>query len=150
MSAKVVAPVFKVTVRRSRWWLILLVVLMLLECSVVALFKQSLMLLTLLWPLWQVLAYANWAGHCPTPDCIEVLGKRVILHYGDSEVLASVSEDSIAWPWLIVLNLRVVSHRVSVTLWPDSAPANARRQLRVYLRWYAVPHKEDQLYDGNC
>jgi toxin CptA len=42
-------------------------------------------------------------------------------------------------PGLIVLNLRQDGRRRSVVVFADSAPGEAQRQLRVFLRWFAAP-----------
>lgn len=55
---------------------------------------------------------------------------------------ARVRNDSVALPWLIVLNLVVDGRRHRVALFPDSAPGAQQRQLRVFLRWPVRPATE--------
>ena len=56
---------------------------------------------------------------------------------------AMALDDSFVTPLLTVLNLRLDGRRVSLMLWPDSADAEARRRIRVYLLWFHPPQPSD-------
>jgi toxin CptA len=59
--------------------------------------------------------------------------------FGPFDVPASVEDDTVITPWLVVVNLRLEGHRRSLVLWPDSAARESLRALRVYLRWFHAP-----------
>ncbi|OHX19427.1 protein YgfX [Chromobacterium sphagni] len=56
---------------------------------------------------------------------------------------ARVLDDCFVTPLLTVLNLQADGRRQSLMLWPDSADAEARRLLRVYLLWFHPPQPSD-------
>ncbi|HWV17609.1 MAG TPA: protein YgfX [Rhodocyclaceae bacterium] len=63
--------------------------------------------------------------------CVELL-------QDDTEAVpAHVSQDSVVWPWLVVLHLEMEQGgRRAWVLFPDGlAGADAHRQLRLWLRW---------------
>lgn len=94
---------------------------------------------------WQALSADGWL---PGFRAGRVRGVQVSAA-GDCQVLldghwrpALVRNDSVAFPWLIVLNLVVDGRRRSLTLFSDSAPGAQQRQLRVFLRWPIRPATE--------
>ena len=63
---------------------------------------------------------------------------RVELHLSGTQVVpAHVGQDSVVWPWLVVLHLEMEQGgRRAWVLFPDGlVGADAHRQLRVWLRW---------------
>lgn len=61
----------------------------------------------------------------------------VILHSDTAECQAKLEAGSHVHAWLIVLRLRdSETHKLRyLALWPDSAPADLQRQLRIWLLW---------------
>jgi hypothetical protein len=60
---------------------------------------------------------------------------RVQVQIGTRFVPVVVRDDSVAWPWLVVLNLSLAGRRRGLCVFVDSSDAESRRKLRVYLRW---------------
>nr|WP_199066345.1 protein YgfX [Chromobacterium sp. ASV5] len=94
--------------------------------------------------LWALRANGWWARDFhPCLLQVDAYG-ALTLHYPDGrEEPAQVLDDSFVSPWLIVLNVKAAGRRRSVMLWPDSAAAEGRRQLRVYLLWFAAEPQAD-------
>jgi toxin CptA len=61
--------------------------------------------------------------------------------------LAEPLDDCFISTWLVVLNLRIDGRRHSVAVWPDAAPAEFRRALRVYLLWFQAADKPAAVVD---
>lgn len=60
---------------------------------------------------------------------------EVVVWDGDGHESEAVLRESVAHPWIIVLNLRLSTRsRRTLVLLPDSAPAEVLRQLRTRLR----------------
>lgn len=72
---------------------------------------------------------------------VDGLGRLSLL--GESALPARVLDDCFVTPWLTVLNVRIDGRRRSLMLWPDSALADGRRQLRAYLLWFQAADKTD-------
>lgn len=76
----------------------------------------------------------GWLG-VPLPQ-LEVSARgELIAHWPSHAEQVGVRADSLALPWLIVLKLNTQRGRLALLLTVDSAPADALRRLRVYLRW---------------
>ena len=56
-------------------------------------------------------------------------------------VVVEVGDDTVAWPWLVVLHLRTeAGRRSALVLFPDGlAGDDAHRRLRLWLRWCSDP-----------
>lgn len=51
-------------------------------------------------------------------------------------VLARVTEESVVWPWLVILHVDLeAGGRRSWVLFPDGLESGQHRQLRLWLRW---------------
>lgn len=84
--------------------------------------------------LWRGLRQQGWLG-VPLPQ-LEVSARgELIAHWPSHAEQVDVRADSLALPWLIVLKLNTQRGRLALLLTVDSAPADALRRLRVYLRW---------------
>jgi toxin CptA len=84
--------------------------------------------------LWRGLRQQGWLG-VPLPQ-LEVSARgELIAHWPSHAEQVGVRADSLALPWLIVLKLNTQRGRLALLLTVDSAPADALRRLRVYLRW---------------
>lgn len=84
--------------------------------------------------LWRGLRQQGWLG-APLPQ-LEVSARgELIAHWPSHAEQVDVRADSLALPWLIVLKLNTQRGRLALLLTVDSAPADALRRLRVYLRW---------------
>ncbi|MFO1234227.1 MAG: protein YgfX [Rivihabitans pingtungensis] len=84
--------------------------------------------------LWRGLRQQGWLG-APLPQ-LEVSARgELIAHWPSHAEQVGVRADSLALPWLIVLKLNTQRGRLALLLTVDSAPADALRRLRVYLRW---------------
>ena len=60
-----------------------------------------------------------------------------LIEAGGDATVAEVGDDTVVWPWLVVLHLRTESgRRAALVLFPDGlAGGDAHRQLRLWLRW---------------
>ena len=135
---------FTVSLNASRLWLysVLLVSALLLPALSVT---CPLALLLLPWFIWRALAQDGWlaANAKISKIQLDADGKMMVLQSRLRQrpewLPAKVFDNSVALPWLIVLNLQVAGQHHSVAIFADSAPAEARRQLRVFLRWPTIP-----------
>ena len=137
-------PPFAVELRPSRIWLALL------SGSLLALAATSLCYLPLLITVWLLLPLPGVLWHGLRQDGwwrsrqrigrIEVSSEgQLAVWFGPFAVPASVTDDTVITPWLVVLNLRLEGRRRSLVLWPDSSDRESLRALRVYLRWFHAP-----------
>jgi len=136
---------FSANLHRSRRWLALVLAVHGALVAVLLIYLPGWWELLLLTPLtlWLALAPEGWLPG----------RRRVVQLTVDPRGRLTVAFDRSPWPngavspaeplddsfvstWLIVLNLRVDGRRHSVMLWPDSAPAEFHRALRVYLLWF--------------
>ncbi|MDE2598570.1 MAG: hypothetical protein KGL40_02990 [Rhodocyclaceae bacterium] len=64
-------------------------------------------------------------------------GKLELIAADGKPTMAEVGDDTVVWPWLVVLHLtQEAGVRNALRVLPDSfADADAHRQLRVWLRW---------------
>jgi toxin CptA len=126
---------FEVPIRPSRLWLCFVLLVALAACPALwSSVPQALWLLPLM--LWRCWRADGWWRTQTRVTAFRVLSDSGCqLQAAGVWFWAVVRNDSVAWPWLIVLNLDVSGRRRSVVLFVDSAPAAARRRLRVYLRW---------------
>lgn len=93
----------------------------------------------LLWPLWRAARQSGWLGAALPELAVTARGELILQHAGYAEAV-SVAADSYVSPWLVVLQLDTLHGRQTLLLTVDSAPADALRRLRVYLRWRIAPH----------
>lgn len=84
--------------------------------------------------LWRGLRQQGWLG-APLPQLEVGARGELIAHWPSHAEQVDVRADSLALPWLIVLKLNTQRGRLALLLTVDSAPADALRRLRVYLRW---------------
>ncbi|MDF0606073.1 hypothetical protein HZU77_010480 [Neisseriaceae bacterium TC5R-5] len=134
---------FALNLQPSRLWLGL--VLLTVFASIMLILCYLPWVYALLLPLEITLAVlalrANgWFAASNMPWRLEVDARGRLRWYQAADVYtAEVLDDCFISAWLVVLNVHIDGRRHSVMLWPDSAPAEARRQLRVYLRWFQLP-----------
>lgn len=142
--ASLQTPRFRVPVRPSRWYLMGLVGVMVLEGWAILRLDPPWygVVCVLPWALWQALACDGWVQRHRAVQWIEVRGEEWLVGYSTHCVPARVRDDSVVWPWLVVVRLDTPHRRITVTLWPDSTSREASRQLRVYLRWYTPRHRK--------
>jgi toxin CptA len=138
---------FAVALRPSRLWLSLVLGALAGYVLLLALYLPARYLFSVplaAWLAWRA-ARANgwWRGAAPQRLEIDPRG-RLFLCQGGLRQEAEVLDDCFVTPVLTVLNLKVAGKRRSVMLWPDSADAEARRLLRVYLLWFEPPQPSDQ------
>jgi len=127
---------FVVGLRPSRLWLCWIVGLCVALFAALPIFAM----LPLPWLAWSALAADGWLPGRSRVDRIEVTaGGRVVIAARGALSSGTVCDSSVALPGLIVLNLRQDGRRRSVVVFADSAPGEAQRQLRVFLRWFAAP-----------
>lgn len=129
-------PRFVVTLAPSRAWLGWVAVSGCVAALLLATALSPLLLLLLPWPLWRALAADGRFG-APRLEHMAVAGETVRIRYGGCDGEAAVLGASIVWPWLVLLHLERCGQRIVCPVFPDSAPADARRRLRVWLRWCA-------------
>jgi hypothetical protein len=61
---------------------------------------------------------------------------RVEVLSGTEAMLARVAEDSVVWPWLVILHVDLeAGGRRNWVLFPDGLESGQHRQLRLWLRW---------------
>ncbi|WP_024303162.1 protein YgfX [Pseudogulbenkiania sp. MAI-1] len=134
-------PPFAVELRPSRIWLALLsgsvLVLAVASLCYLPLRTAACLLLPLPGVLWYGLRHDGWWPSRQRIGRIEVSPEgQLAVWFGPFSVEASVDDDSVITPWLVVLNLSLEERRRSLVLWPDSAERESLRALRVYLRWF--------------
>ncbi|QEL55307.1 protein YgfX [Chromobacterium paludis] len=138
---------FAVPLRPSRCWLALVLGALAAYSLLLLLYLPSRYALSL--PLaaalaWLALRGGGWLrGDFPAWLEVDPRG-RLFLCRAASREEAVVLDDCFITPVLTVLNVRVAGRRRSVMLWPDSADAEPRRRLRVYLLWFEPPQPSDQ------
>ena len=132
---------FTVTLTRSRSALaVLLAVLVLAALAARYVPPASLLAAPLLpWPAWRAARQSGWLGAALPELAVTARGELILQHAGYAEAV-SVAADSYVSPWLMVLQLDTLHGRQTLLLTVDSAPADALRRLRVYLRWRIAPH----------
>ncbi|BEV71266.1 MULTISPECIES: protein YgfX [unclassified Paludibacterium] len=126
---------FRVALRPSLAWRVLLAL-----CALILLFAwpgtvSVWWLLLLPWPLWRL-----WQlGEGPVALAVRD-GRQLSVRQGADWVPVQPGADSVVLPWLIILHYTLAGRRYHCVLLADSAAADALRRLRVFLRWHpAVP-----------
>ncbi|POZ64062.1 protein YgfX [Chromobacterium alticapitis] len=138
---------FAVPLRPSRLWLGLVLAALAADALLLARYLPPSFLLSL--PVaaglgWLALRADGRLGGA-VPERLEVDARgRLFLCRGENRQEAEVLDDCFVTPQLTVLNARAAGRRRSVMLWPDSADAESRRQLRVYLLWFEAPQPSNQ------
>ncbi len=132
----------RITLYSSRIYAVLLFTL-----AIVSMLILSMLPVAAVW-FWTgcvgVLASTSWLLHCDVllkaqQSCVGFLcGKdrsiSLALHNGE-QLIGVVGGDTMVTPWLILLNVRVESHRRrSLVLFPDNMTGDEYRRLRVLLR----------------
>ncbi|WP_220789406.1 protein YgfX [Craterilacuibacter sinensis] len=78
----------------------------------------------------------GWLANRRRPLCLDVSASGVLSAvFPDSSELWQLDGNSRSSPWLCIVMAHAGSQRRRITLWPDSADADALRKLRVFLRW---------------
>ncbi|RQW28899.1 hypothetical protein EHS17_03340 [Rhodobacteraceae bacterium CH30] len=78
----------------------------------------------------------GWLANRRRPLCLDVSASGVLSAvFPDRSELWLLDGNSRSSPWLSVVMAHAGSQRRRLTLWPDSADADALRKLRVFLRW---------------
>jgi hypothetical protein len=135
--ARTITP-FVVPLCRSRLWLGALLLMLLCLLPALLMHAHGLALLPLPWLLWRALAADGWLPGMARPERVEVTAQGQLRLLESGLVYpAELRDQSVALPGLIVLNLLCAGRRRAFAIFADSAPAEAQRQLRVFLRWYA-------------
>ncbi|MCD5328396.1 hypothetical protein ACFFU8_12645 [Chromobacterium piscinae] len=138
---------FSVPLRPSRWWLALVSAAFAAYAAVVAWHLPAAYLISVPAAAWlarRALRADGWLwGEAPERLEIDPRG-RLFLCRGGERREAEVLDDCFVTPLLTVLSARQDGRRRSVMLWPDSAGAEARRLLRVYLLWFHPPQPEEE------
>ena len=125
-----------IRLRPSRLWL-----------AVVLLSSLYLLLTAVHWLVLLLVPLAGWHalradGWFCGPDRLPGLNIRrfrdLYLQETGQALPVTVLAGTVVLPWLIVLQGVRAGRRFHLVLFPDSAPADAQRRLRVYLRW-SVP-----------
>jgi hypothetical protein len=136
-----VMPGFEVVLQPSRTGLILLIAAVL--ALLYGLLSESVpfpALLPIPWLVWRALSADGRLDPHQRIRALRILPDgRMQLLIGDEYFLVSVRDNSVAWPWLVVLNLTHAGRRRGLAIFADSANAESRRCLRVYLRWPPGP-----------
>jgi toxin CptA len=97
--------------------------------------------LPLPWLGWRALRADGWlGGAAPAAFAFDAGSGRAWLDDDVGQRAIRIREDSVVWPWLIVLRFELAGRCCSRCIFPDSAPADVRRRLRVFLRWAPSPH----------
>jgi toxin CptA len=138
MRSRQLLPPFALTIRPSRYWLVLLSGLLLLSAVSVLRYVEDLWwLLPLQCVLgWLALRGNGWWWRSSLQGiAVDSLG-RMHWHYADRSLVVSPADDCFISPFLIIVNVMAAGRRHSCLLLPDSAEAEALRQLRVYLLWF--------------
>ena len=94
------------------------------------------------WLSWRALRADGWRDAARFRR-LEVDGLGRLTLWREAALPARVLDDCFVTPWLTVLNVTLDGRRRSLMLWPDSAPADGRRQLRAYLLWFQTADKTD-------
>ncbi|MCW3479001.1 hypothetical protein OL229_05420 [Neisseriaceae bacterium JH1-16] len=147
---------FSANLARSRLWLAL-VLLAHGSLSVVLLAylpSAAWLLVTMPLTLWLSLSPDGWLPERRrvTRLAVDPRGRLSVGFDGDAGLIGPASlaeplDDCFISTWLIVLNLRIDGRRHSVAVWPDTAPAEFRRALRVYLLWFQAADKPAAVVD---
>lgn len=130
---------------RSWYWLlwVTLTHLSITIIFIIYLPEWSILLIGLMpFSIWRALRGTGWLHLTLSVQRIHVNAKGEMLIVSDQTIgyqPVKISGSSYITPLFILLNLRQRQKKLSVMIWPDSAPANFRHQLRVYLRWFPVP-----------
>lgn len=132
---------FTVTLTRSRSALAVLLAVLVLAALAARYVPPASLLAAplLLWPIWRAARQSGWLGAILPELAVTARGELILQHAGYAEAV-SVAADSYVSPWLMVLQLDTLHGRQVLLLTVDSAPADALRRLRVYLRWRIAPH----------
>ncbi|UTH73245.1 protein YgfX [Chromobacterium sp. IIBBL 290-4] len=145
-DGKALLQPFALTLRRSRLWLCLVSAALLAGSAVVLLYlhaSYAMILPAAVLFAWRALRADGWAG-AAAPDRLEVDPQgRLFWCEGALRQQVEARGDCFVTPLLTVLNVDAEGGRRSVMLWPDSADAEARRQLRVYLLWFHSPQRTE-------
>lgn len=133
-------PAFRVVVRPSRGWLAWVAVNGLVLAVLLPWHVSPWVALVVPALSWGALAADGWphAG-VRTVFRFDPCSGRAWRETADGDAAIDVLGESVAWPWLIVLRYREAGRRRARLLLPDSAPADALRRLRVFLRWAPDP-----------
>jgi len=120
----------------SRAWLAWVIVVVVLLAVTLTAHVSVWLLPPLVWAGWRALAADGWLGR-PRIERIRVApsGRISVCLRGCAEQEAVLGAHSVVWPWLLVLNLTLGARRVTQVIFPDSAPRDAQRRLRVFVRW---------------
>lgn len=133
---------FSVPLRPSRCWLGLVSAAILAYASIVALYLPAAYLISVPaagWLAWRALRADGWRNRGATQRLeVDPRGRLFLCREGE-RLEAVVLDDCFVTPLLTVLSVKLDGKRRSVMLWPDSADADARRRLRVYLLWFHPP-----------
>ncbi|PXX50555.1 protein YgfX [Aquitalea magnusonii] len=138
MRARQLLPPFALRIRPSRYWLGLLSGLLLLSAVLVLVYVADLWWLLPLQCLlgWQALRANGWWRRRPLQAiAVDGLG-RMYWHYAGCALEVVPGDDCFISPFLLIVNVTAAGRRHSCLLLPDSAEAQALRQLRVYLLWF--------------
>lgn len=145
MRSRQLLPPFALSIRPSRYWLGVLTSLLLLSAVVVLGYVDELWwLLPLQCALGCLALRANgWWRRSPLQGiAVDGLG-RMHWHYADHTLAVLPRDDCFISPFLIIVNVMAAGRRHSCLLLPDSAEAEALRQLRVYLLWFHADVETD-------
>lgn len=138
MRSRQSLPPFELTIRPSRYWLGLLCSLWLLSALAVLIYVDDLWWLLPLQGVlgWLALRANGWWRRNPLQGiAVDSLG-RMHWHYAERSLVVLPEDDCFISPFLIIVNVMAAGRRHSCLLLPDSAEAEALRQLRVYLLWF--------------
>ncbi|OBU86880.1 protein YgfX [Chromobacterium subtsugae] len=137
---------FAVAMRPSRLWLALVLASWLAYALLLSRYLPPAYLLSLPaagYFAWRALRAGGWRRNGAWQRLeVDPQGRLSLCAAAESRE-AQVLDDCFVTPLLTVLNLRLEGRRVSLMLWPDSADAESRRQLRVYLLWFHPPQPSD-------
>lgn len=102
------------------------------------------MLLPLPATLFYCLRADGWLAARPGPDDLAVgpRGELSIMLNG-KPCAARLRPESTVWSWLTVLRLESEGRSLNLMVLPDSALAEPRRRLNMYVRWFRTTHSQN-------
>lgn len=145
MRSRQLLPPFALGIRPSRYWLVLVSGLLLMSALLVLWYVADLWwLLPVQCVLGWLALHANgwWGRDRLLGITVDGVG-HMHWHHADRTFEVLPRDDCFISPLFIIVNVMAAGRRHSCLLLPDSAEAQALRQLRVYLLWFHADVETD-------